>query len=162
MKLLKSLAVLSLASFVTLNVQAAEAPKATQPAKQAVKKDKNLEKFNRFVALTFTERATGTLDGKSVATFKYKVQNKSKSRLKSVTWSAVYAVGEQAFLAQEIPVVFEKPLAPKASTDVTLSVFLDDIPEPARKILLDKSAAVSSLNVAKQLTLTNGTKVVVK
>ncbi|WGE31426.1 hypothetical protein NYR60_06010 [Actinobacillus genomosp. 2] len=163
MKLIKSLTALAFASLVTLNTQAAEVKtSAEKPTQQAVVKDKNLEKFNRQVELTFTERGIGQQDNKAVAVFKYVVRNKGKTHIKSITWHSVYAVGDQGFFAQDIPVVFDKTLGSKAKTDVTISIPLESLPENVRQILSDPKASVRSLNVAKELVFANGAKIVVK
>jgi len=163
MKLIKSLAVLSFASLIAVNTQAAEVKTpAEKPAQQAVVKDKNLEKFNRQIELTFTERGIGKQDDKAVAVFKYVVRNKGKAHIKSINWHSVYAVGDQAFFAQDIPVVFEKPLGAKAKTDVTITILLETLPANVQQILSDTKANVRSLNVAKELVFANGSKIVVK
>ena len=163
MKLIKLLAVLSFASLIAVNTQAAEVKTpAEKPAQQVAVKDKNLEKFNRQIELTFTERGIGKQDDKAVAVFKYVVRNKGKAHIKSINWHSVYAVGDQAFFAQDIPVVFEKPLGAKAKTDVTITILLETLPANVQQILSDTKANVRSLNVAKELVFANGSKIVVK
>lgn len=159
MKALKSALILGIASVLTTTyAQAVEKP---QP-KATPKKDVKLEQFNKSVGLKFTSRGVQVgQDGQPYVTLTYSVQNKSKTPIKSLLWVSAYRVKNKTFYVHELPANFEQPLAAGKQVEITLSLPLNELPEEAQKQFLSKTANISALNGAKNVTFSNGKKIVV-
>ena len=144
--------------------KAKEAPKAKQPAQQkpanAAPADANLKRFNQNIGLNFTQRGVvKTKDNKEMVTLRYTIENRGKSEIKSVTWVGAYMVGNEAIFVQEIPLTFNKPLKAKAKEDITIQVPLANLPQKARQYFLSKDANIGVLNVARNVTFTDGKQI---
>lgn len=163
MKLLKSIAVLSLASLVAFNANAAEPQNVKQPVKQTVsKEDKNLEQFNQNVKIRLVQRGFTNENNQPVVILVYEVENIGKRAIRSVNWQTILTHNNQAILAYNIPAKFEKALARKAKTNVTLTLPVAVLPQVAQPVLTNKESSVAALAVAQELVLSNGKKIVVK
>lgn len=159
MKLFKSLAIATLSSllFMTANLHATE-----KNVVKTQKKDVALERFNQNVGLKFVQRGIRvTEDNQPQVVLKYIVENKGKSKIKSMHWISAYVLNEKVIYTQDIPVEFKPVLAAKAQVEVTLSIPLASMPENVQKIFLDKEASISSINGAKNVFFTNGKKIIV-
>lgn len=161
MKLLKSLAILGLSSFLVANTtQAAE---KDQPAQaQTQKRDVKLEQFNKNVGIRFTQRGLQAGENNQpVVTLTYVVENRGKNKIKSLNWVSAYEVNNEAFYLHDIPVNFKPALAANQQVEVTVSIPVAQLPEPAQKFFTDREASITSVNGAKNVAFTNGKRIVV-
>ena len=166
MKLFKLISPLGFSAFIATNtVQAVE---KTTPSKQlAVKqaesqeKDVRLERFNKSVGIRFTERGLQSPNNQPVVTLTYSIENKGKNDIKSVHWISSYQVNNQAVYLRDIPINFEPSLPAGQSIKVTVNVPLAELPQQAQQFFTSKNANIISVNGAKNVTFTNGKRIVV-
>lgn len=167
MKLLQSLAILSLSSlFVTNSAIAVEKIQANQkPAQastQAPKKDVKLEQFNKNVGVRFIERGLQQNENnQSVITLTYTIENKGKNKIKSLNWISAYEVNNEAFYLRDIPINFEPALDSGKKINVTITIPVSELPKQARQLFTSKEAHILAVNGAKNVTFSNGKKIVV-
>ena len=94
-------------------------------------------------------------------TLTYSIENKGKNDIKSVHWISSYQVNNQAVYLRDIPINFEPSLPAGQSIKVTVNVPLAELPQQAQQFFTSKNANIISVNGAKNVTFTNGKRIVV-
>ncbi len=160
MKLIKSLAIVGLASLLT--VTTAQAAEKTVTKQTTQKQDYALSQFNKNIGLQLIKRGVQIGENNQpLVTLTYMIQNKGKNKIKSINWISGYTIDNKTFYVQEIPVNFQPPLPGQRQMEITINLPLNTMPESAQKIFLDKSANIGAINGAKNVVFSNGKKIVV-
>lgn len=129
----------------------------------AVSQAQGLSEFNQNVQVSLVQRATAIQNNQPIALLVYEVTNKGKNNIKSLHWSSALTVNDQIFFVQEeIEPIFEKALEPNQKETVTLTLYLDKLPDNVKAVLASNETPIGHLTVAKQIDFTNGKKIVVK
>lgn len=165
MTLLKPLMVASLASLIAINVQAAtEKSGSSKSAKTATtQQDSELKKFNEAVGIMPKARQFGqNEENQPMVVITFEVENRGKQPIKSLSWIGAFSYQQTVFFMQEMPINFEEPLTAGAKTDISVSMPLALFPEQAQGIMADLNVPIDILNVARNITFSNGTQINVK
>lgn len=185
MKLLKSLAIISLASLFAFSTAQADTKqkqkkqttkqtqkKQTNQKKQNTKKntkkaptaEESLKQFNQHLKMRLAaHRVIQGSDGKPLLVLKYEFLNKGNKAIKAVRFVGGITYNNEVILAQEIPLNFGKTgLKAHEHVVLDLSIPFDKVPEKSRPILMDSSAKVGQKNAAEVLVFTDNTGIVVK
>lgn len=188
MKLLKSVALISLSSVLAFGTANAETKQTNQKQqskqaqkqnqKQAQKNQKQQNNKNAPKALTAEEslkafndafgirfighRVANGDSGKPNLQLKYEFTNKGKKEIRAVKFIGGFTYNNQIIYAQEIPLTFNTPL--KATEKVVLDIVvpLEKVPEFSRPILLDSNAKIGTMNGAQALVFTDKTGILIK
>ncbi|MDH2998694.1 hypothetical protein A1D22_11095 [Pasteurellaceae bacterium LFhippo2] len=161
MKILKTLAVISLSSFLAMNSFAAE-NKSSQQGTQQQMTDKNLIAFNKAIKIKLIERKIGNDGQQDFAINIFELENTGNKNIKSLHWTAVYTVDGQPFMSQPIRINSEKPLRTKSKEKLTVQIPLGTVNEQARNIFKDTNASIGVMNRAELIQFSNGSKIEVK
>lgn len=189
MKLLKSLAIISLASLFAFSTAQADTKqsnkkqttkqtsKQTQKKQNSQKKQNNkkntkkaptaeeaLKQFNQHLRMRLVgHKVNQGSDGKPQLVLKYEFLNKGNKAIKAVRFIGGVTYNNEVILAQEIPLNFGKTgLKAKDNVILDLSIPFDKVPEKSRPILMDSTAKVGQKNAAEVLVFTDNTGIVVK
>lgn len=192
MKLLKSVALISLSSVLAFGTANAETKQTNQKQqskqtqkqsqkqnqKQAQKNQKQQNNKNAPKALTAEEslkafndsfgirfvghRVANNEEGKPNLLLRYDFTNKGTKEIRAVKFIGVFTYNGQDIYAQEIPLTFDTPFKAKESVSLNIAIPLEKIPEAARPILLDSNAKIGTKNLAQVLVFTDKTGIVLK
>lgn len=179
MKLIKSLAVASLAIFVGANTAYAEVAKNTkqQPAKKQQEAKKQpakkksvamtnaqaLEAFNKNIGIRLVARDLITdKQNNKLVSLSYEIENRGNTPIKSVNWVNIYAVGKTVFHQQPLPLQFETPFTGKAKIRLNLELAFSTLSKEAQAVFSDLNQPISSVTIARQIVFANGKQINVK
>lgn len=152
---------LSLAALLNFNNALAASNQHTKTATKPAQ-DSSLIRFNKNVEIKFKGLDYTKNDKQVVMNIHYSVRNKgSKASISSVVWDALFVQNKHVIFAQEIPLNFNDKLPPKASIDFDIHIPMDNIPEAARNIFLQKDSQITYYSLAKRIIFGNGAKLVV-
>ncbi|MDH2998441.1 hypothetical protein A1D22_10560 [Pasteurellaceae bacterium LFhippo2] len=154
--------VLLLSLFVGVSSYAA--PAATQKAPQQTQQqtNKELKRFTDAVSVGFVGIKVSKENNADVLSFEYVIKNNSKRNIRSVYWASHYFQGNTKVLIQDVPAKFEKPLKVGASTSLTFSVPVANLPENVKQALASNKLSLSAQFQAKEIVFSNGSKITVK
>lgn len=185
MKLLKSIALISLSSVLAFGTaQAAETKKNNQKTQTKQTQQKNTQKkqnqnnkseakaptaeeslkaFNKAFGIRFVgHKVANNAAGKPTLLLKYEFTNKGTKDIRAVKFIGGFTYNNQVIYAQEIPLTFNTPLKSKDQVVLDIAVPLEKVPENARPILLDSNAKLGTLNGAQALVFNDKTGIVIK
>lgn len=177
MKLLKSMAIISLASLFTLSnayadnnqKQSKQQTKQTQKQTKQSKKsteptpEQSLKMFNDSFGIRFVgHKVANDQTGKPQLLLKYEFTNKSNKGVRAVKFIGGFTYNQQMIYAQEVPLTFNTPLKAKEKVVLDIAVPFEKVPEKARPILLDSNAKIGTLNGAQALVFSDKTGILLK
>lgn len=162
MKMLKTVAMISLASVMAINTAVANT-KTAQPAKSEQKVDKNLQQFTSNVVIKLTARSLGKDEkNQPVLQFHYEITNRSsKNDIKAVNWVSALTYNNQVVWLRDIPMSFQTPLKRKTTSKITMNVPAAAFQPEVQKLMMNPKVQIGSIVGAKSLEFTNGTKIIV-
>ena len=185
MKLVKSLALISLSSLLAFGTANAETNQKQQQQKQTQKQqsqkqqqqkqqqkkqnnkalsaEESLKLFNKSFGIRLLgHRVANGTNGKPNLTLKYEYTNKSDKAIGAVKYIGGFTHNNQIIYAQEIPLTFNTPLKAKEKVVLDIVVPFEKVPEAARPILTDNNIKLGTLNGAQALVFSDKTGVVIK
>lgn len=162
MKILKTVAMISLASLMAMSSMVANA-KTTQPTQSAQKVDKNLQQFTSNVNIKLTARSLAKDEkNQPVLQFHYEITNKSTKRdIKAVNWISALTYNNQVVWMRDVPMAFQTPLKRKTTSKITMNVPAAAFQPEVQQLMMNPKVQIGSVVGAKSLEFTNGTKIIV-
>lgn len=162
MKKTKTLATIALATLFTMSLANADTQQQQPTHKQTINNQDDLKRFNSNVGIKLTEYGVGQDDqGQTRLFLQYEVENRGKRNIKSVHWVAALAYDGNVIYAQDVPANFEQAIQSKTSQNVVISVLFSALPQAVQQAFSQK-AQLQSVNGAKEVVFTNGSRIVVK
>ncbi|WP_386691748.1 MULTISPECIES: hypothetical protein [unclassified Lonepinella] len=168
MKLVSSLFVIMLSSFVSIQVNA-KTTQATQKAtsssskQQRVSKETLLKRFTQSVSIQYLGAGSGvSSDQQPTVEFKYRLKNVGKKAIKTVHWVSQFTNNGQAVLNLDAPVDFNKNgLKAGQEVEMALPIAVAQLPADFIQATQAKDAHLSLSNIAMKIVYTDGSRLVV-
>ncbi|WP_439294729.1 hypothetical protein [Lonepinella sp. BR2882] len=168
MKLVSSLFVIMLSSFVAIQVNA-KTTQATQKAtsssskQQRVSKETLLKRFTQSVSIQYLGAGSGvSSDQQPTVEFKYRLKNVGKKAIKTVHWVSQFTNNGQAVLNLDAPVDFNKNgLKAGQEVEMALPIAVAQLPADFIQATQAKDAHLSLSNIAMKIVYTDGSRLVV-